>query len=87
MSDATVITNPNLVGSYRFPGADCDGILNCGKEHAMTNQVIRLALEWFKASGPKDRARLDGLVVHFATQYGETAVKQLQDDAWVAFNS
>jgi len=46
--------------------------------------AVRIALEWFNASGEKTRPRLDSLVAHYAEQAGITGehLAQLQQDAW-----
>ena len=53
----------------------------------MQHFIVRLALEWFRASGGRTRARLDGLVDHFARnhEFDGVQIARLQGEAWDAF--
>ena len=50
----------------------------------MEDHVIRLALEWWAASGRRTKARLAEIVAHFAKGYGipPERVPVLVDKAW-----
>jgi hypothetical protein len=46
--------------------------------------VCQLGLQWWEASGPKTKARLEDLIRHYAAVYGmrPEAVPELVERAW-----